>query len=239
MSTSAKRPGRVALIVLLVLVIVASLVTAVVFLVRGAGDGDAGEQKTEEPRAVDYRGDLCRVGDTMARRVYDGDDVQGGRITFPEPDDYRTPDDSVDLDPLDLVTFVGDADSRVTDFDDDWIGYVIAGGVKDGVYPDLQTAARTIMTCEARSPLHARLVERKDTTDEALTVDGRDAWKVQSELEVRPGADEEEPYDGGLVTVVVVGLEGGDLGVFLGAVPLGEDEAQEQIDETVGQITVG
>ena len=78
--------------------------------------------------------------------------------------------------------------------------------------------------------------QRKDLHAKALTISGRPAWSVRAEIV----DTDRTTLPGDVVDVVVVDLGGPEsLAMFWGAVPIGDQDLIDQLDQVIGELSAG
>lgn len=120
-----------------------------------------------------------------------------------------------------------------------WVSMLVAGAVeKGGGWTSPEQAALSITGCMASSPdMYRSHVSDRQLSSEATRVDGHDAWEVRHEVRVD---DEVVRAEGDHVVVIAVDLgdEEERYAVFVGFVPLGDEELAKRLDQAVGTLRV-
>lgn len=115
---------------------------------------------------------------------------------------------------------------------------VVAGVLKADGFTDLATAAELVQSCLLNDPsLYSNVTKRTEVLSEALTVDGRPAHQVRSDVRVEvPG----HPEVAGDITDVIVVDTGDPLGYsfFFGAWPIGDAELERELADLAASLRV-
>ncbi|MGA4670426.1 DUF2510 domain-containing protein [Propionibacteriaceae bacterium Y1923] len=115
-----------------------------------------------------------------------------------------------------------------------WVAIAVVGEIDREVFPSPQVATNQLMQCMASSYYYRSFVNRTDLLSEAITIDGKDGWKLVSEVHVNG-----EPVPGDVVTIIVldVGREG-RFAVFCGEAPIGDAERNQLVNTAVEGLQV-
>ncbi len=164
-------------------------------------------------------GDPCRGGSPTTRAQHPADDrVHGGNLSFPAAPGFAQ------ATPEGRLTFAWDTSQQTFTVDQDpaWVAQLAVGQVRaaDGFGPGAQGAAERVLRCVLASDLYRPYDASAALTGSApRTVSGSDGWRVAAQVLV--GADG-LAVPGDRVTVVVV-PDGENWGLFLSAVPIGNE----------------
>ena len=106
---------------------------------------------------------------------------------------------------------------------------------EDG-FTDLSTSARQTLECYASSGYYSGYTGRKDLVDEETTVDGHQAWHMQSEVYVE--MESLPQVDGDVVDIYVVDVGSDDhLGVFISSVTIGDSDRDKKVRDCIAGLT--
>ena len=106
----------------------------------------------------------------------------------------------------------------------------------DDGFDDPAGGAEMMLDCFAHSDLYAGFAGREDVSSEAVTVSGRPGWHIRANVYVE--LPELPQVEGDVVDVVVVDLDGRDLGVYLSACTIGDQRVCDQVREAMRTLTV-
>jgi hypothetical protein len=175
----------------------------------------------------------CPVGDPGARQTYPADGrIHGGDLSFPAQSGWQQSRLTSGL------SWAYDVDGQVLTIQPEWFAMFAVGAlsVVDG-FEQPEQAAEAVMQCTATSTFYEGFTARKDLHAKAMTVSGRPAWSVRAEIYVDT---KRTTLPGDVVDVVVVDLGGPEsLAMFWGAVPIGDQDLIEQLDEVIGELRAG
>ena len=91
-----------------------------------------------------------------------------------------------------------------------------------------------MLQCTASSTFYEGFVERTDLAAESVTVAGYQGWRIRSEIRVKT---ELTTRPGDVVEVIVVDLGSPEsLAMFIGAVPIGDEQLADQLDRVISQL---
>ncbi|KRB76169.1 hypothetical protein ASE01_14190 [Nocardioides sp. Root190] len=160
--------------------------------------------------------------------------IAGGGLTIPVPTGY-----TVDVRFSAPHSFADAILVAYKPVDDSWITEFAVGGLpQSNGFDDLADAAEVIMKClTANDQIYEGFSERKDLASEEITVDGKPAYRITSEIRV----DNPEVTAEGDVTSVVV-VDTGDpasYGLFLGVATIGDPASIALVDSQIDAIKVG
>jgi len=136
------------------------------------------------------------------------------------------------------LSWAYDVDGQLLTIQPEWFAMFAVGAlsVVDG-FEQHEQAAEAVMQCTATSTFYEGFTARKDLHAKAMTVSGRPAWSVRAEIYVDT---KRTILPGDVVDVVVVDLGGPEsLAMFWGAVPIGDQDLIEQLDEVIGELRAG
>ncbi|MEZ0577709.1 DUF2510 domain-containing protein [Nocardioides sp. MH1] len=163
--------------------------------------------------------------------------VSGGRLTIPVPDGYEA-----DTQYSSAFTFADDFTPVQKVIEQNkktgWVSIYGVGALrKANGYDDPAQAAETVMACMAASQdLYADFVGRDPVSSGAITIDGKDAYQVTSDLRID---DPDLDVTGDVAQVIVVDTGDADTyGVFVTVVPIGDDALIAQQASFAPQIRV-
>lgn len=204
---------------------------------RKAADDSSQEASSDQPSStVKPTGIQCTGGSPAPAQEPDPAAAQlsGGGLSIP-----RTP--AYDLATGDQVSF-GFADAFVlqyTNVEEKWISLTGVGALpKANGFDDVATAAEVVMQCLTGSEnVYSGFTGRTDTTNEAITLDGKPAYRITAEVRVDTP---EVTVEGDLTDVIVV--DTGDpaaYGVYIGMAALGHQDLISANEAVIDQIKVG
>lgn len=172
----------------------------------------------------------CPVGNPTARQDHPVDGrVHGGGLSFPEQAGWET--STLDRG----ITWAYDVGGQQRAVESEWYAMYAVGALAtfDG-FEEPERAADTVMQCTASSSFYAGFVERRDLAAEPITVAGHQGWRIRSEIRVQTN---QTTLPGDVVEVIVVDLDSPEsLALFLGAVPIGDEQLAGQLDRVVSQL---
>ncbi|MCL1841140.1 MAG: DUF2510 domain-containing protein, partial [Propionibacteriaceae bacterium] len=105
-------------------------------------------------------------------------------------------------------------------------------------FTDPQTSAEQIMECFASSGYYINFTGRTNQVNQAMTVAGHPAWRIESQIHVN---DPDFPQvQGDVADVIVVNLGGSKdhLGLFLSCYTIGDAATQQQVLNAMSTLTV-
>jgi Protein of unknown function (DUF2510) len=116
-----------------------------------------------------------------------------------------------------------------------WIAQLAVGQVRasDGFVHDARNTAESVVQCALTGSLYEPYgPTRTDRRSEAVTIDGREGWLIESDVTVTaPGL----AFPGDR-TIFVVVRDGDDWGMFFGAVPIGDVDLNAVLDRAVASL---
>lgn len=178
--------------------------------------------------------DFCISGDPMNRATYPEDgNLYGGGLSLAPVKGFELPPGSL----ADVYRFADDVATYYREIEQGWVSVLALGGLeKKDAGSDMEKAATAVTNCMAESPNFYRDLQGVDEiASEALTVDGRDAWRVQTEIRIK---SPDVQAEGDVAEVVIVDLGDDTYGMFAGVVPLGDKQLSKRLEEAVGNLTV-
>lgn len=136
------------------------------------------------------------------------------------------------------LQWVSDLHSQMDTVRPGWMSNIAVGQLnyEDG-FDSPEIAARQSMECYASSGYYENFTERVDLKNEATTVDGHDAWWMQSE--VRISSPDMPEIEGDVVDIIVIDL--GDparMGIYFTSVTIGDDVRQQLVDASTASLRV-
>lgn len=160
--------------------------------------------------------------------------ITGGGLTIPVPSGY-----TVDVRLSTPHSFADGVLVAYKSVEENWITEFAVGGLpRANGFDDLADAAEIIMKClTTNDEIYEGFSERKDLTNEAITVDGKPAHRITSEIKV----DNPEVVAEGDVTSVIV-VDTGDaatFGLFLGVATIGEPTSIALVETEIEAMKVG
>ena len=159
--------------------------------------------------------------------------ISGGGLTIPVLDGY-----TVDPRVSTPLTFADAIPGQYSLVEEKWVSeYAVGGLPRANGFESPEQAAEVVMQCLTQNKqVYAGFQSRKDLTREKITVDGKPAYRITSEIRID---NAEVSVDGDVTSVVVV--DTGDpatYGVFLGVVPIGDATRIAQEEQTIKAIKV-
>ncbi|KRA29809.1 MULTISPECIES: DUF2510 domain-containing protein [unclassified Nocardioides] len=160
--------------------------------------------------------------------------ITGGGLTIPVPSGY-----TVDVRLSPPHSFADGVLVAYKSVEENWITEFAVGGLpRTNGFNDVADAAEIIMKClTTNDDIYEGFSERKDLSNEAITVDGKPAHRITAEIKV----DNPDVVAEGDVTTVIV-VDTGDtatFGLFLGVATIGEPTSIALVDSQIKAIKVG
>ncbi|QIX28223.1 DUF2510 domain-containing protein [Nocardioides sp. JQ2195] len=119
-----------------------------------------------------------------------------------------------------------------------WISLLVVGSVErsDG-YGSLEAAAQSVTNCMAGSEdMYTGMAGTTPKGSEQITVDGHNAWRIDTEIRVD---DPRVTVEGDHAIVVAVEVDDSETyAIFAGVVPLGDQKLLDQLEKVVAGMTV-
>ena len=175
--------------------------------------------------------DACTAGSPEGGKA-PGSVLRGGGLTAPSPNGFEPR--GIDA----AFTFATKVVSVGRQVEPKWIAVYSLGALsKRPGYDSLEQAAETVLTCMTGSELfYQRFSGRTDQGSAAISVDGRDAWRITAEIRVD---DPEVAVEGDVATVIVVDTGArGSYGLFVSVVPIGNPMLIGQQERVIGGLSV-
>lgn len=174
----------------------------------------------------------CPRGDPYERSSSTSDGrVHGGGLSFAEVGNgYGAP--SAEL----MLSWMDDTQSQSQTTEPGWVSVFAVGAVESQPYFDsVEGAARSSMECGITNGWYSGFEDRKDLRNEAITIDGHDAWIVEAEVRVdKPGLS----VEGDVLSFVAVDTGTDSYGVFMGMVPIGDGPRMAIYDDVLEGLRV-
>lgn len=153
----------------------------------------------------------CTLYDDTTRSMASGATVRGGGIEYDRQEGWST-----GIDWGTQESYMVDLASSEQAVEDGWYSVATVGGVEfpdvEGGYPGAQEAARTIFQCDITRDmvrdLYVDPLEVQDLRDEAITIDGHDAWMVAGTIPLAADQDFGTTDSWDLVVIVVDAPQG-------------------------------
>lgn len=190
---------------------------------------------TPSPSAAEPSGsDICPYGDPtdLADHPDDGR-VHGGRFSYGQIDTYTDPAPF----PATLTWFY-DVTAQTQTTEPGWWSWFAVGEVeRDEAFDSPKQAAIHSMECIATTDGFTGYSGRTDLRNEAITIDGKKGWIVQSEVRVDR---DDVSVDGDVVTFIFVDDGRSDrLSGFCGMSPIGDEVRGEIAAKVIRSLQVG
>lgn len=117
-----------------------------------------------------------------------------------------------------------------------WLSIAVVGEISKTHFPSVKAAPNQLMQCQASSYYYRGMDSRKDISSEAVTIDGASGWKLVTEVRMKTRPD---GVIGDVITIIVldVGREG-QLAVFCGEAPIGDDGRNRLINQAAASLQV-
>lgn len=174
----------------------------------------------------------CPQGDPTARQPHPEDGrLHGGGLSIPRQKGWDGPS------PSGALSWAYDVEGQTKQIEPRWIAMLGVGALFTGDgFDEPRRAAEMVMQCTVTSPFYIDFRGRKDLWSKAVTVDGRPGWSLRSEIRI----ENPDIYaEGDIVEVTVVDAGSPEsLGMFLGAVPIGDEVLIKTMDQTVKDLRV-
>ena len=213
--------------------VLAALVTVVVLVVQGIGgqdpvtSGPGGQPSTE----------LCPEPDEATAEPQRGDGrVHAGKLSYPElgsPWSVPQPQNRVVFGKGVLIQSV---EIERTPAGDPWLAAVMVGELVagDGFFSPKDGAA-IVVKCVSGTFYGESAVTRDDKRNEAIEVDGHDAWVIESQLGFNvPGIEARSER----LIVVIVDTGAGSAGLFYASIPENSEQLLAPAREALVGLTV-
>ena len=202
--------------------------------VSGGDDRSPTAEPTPTPSGSRNALSPCPLGNPNGRGDHPNDRrVYGGNLSFAAEDTFEPAEAEQ------RFTFAHDITQQVRRVNDKpgWIAQLAVGEVRadDGFGPDTRNAAEIVVECAVTSQLYAPFqASRHDLRSEAVTVDGRKGWLIETNVLVDV---EDLPFRGDHSVFILV-PDGPDWGLFFGAVPIGDDRLEAVLDHAIRGLRV-
>ncbi len=176
----------------------------------------------------------CQRGNPNHRSPHPDDGrVYGGNLSFAEQDSF----DPATSEPR--LSFAWDVTQqiKIVSQTPGWIAQFAVGQVRgDDFGRAARTTAERVAECLVTGDLYRTYSgARTDVRSEAIKVDGRNGWLIESDIRVtEPGLK----IAGDHVILVVV-RDGGNWGLFFGAVPIGDERLTALLEQTLNGLQAG
>ena len=175
----------------------------------------------------------CPTGDPDARADHPNDErVYGGNLSFAAQPTFE----HFALEPR--LSFGYDVVQQTFQVNDNppWIAQLAVGRLlaRDGFVNDPRNTAASVVQCADRQRSLPLVPPQPGVScrSTSVTVDRHEGWLIESEIRVeQPGL----PFPGDR-TIVVVVPDGGDWGMFFGAVPIGNTIVNDMLDHAVSSL---
>lgn len=181
----------------------------------------------------------CTLHDGTTRSMASAGTVRGGGIEYDLQEGWST-----GIDWGTEESYMVDLASSEQAVEDGWYSVATVGGVEypaeEGGYPGAQEAARTIFQCDVTRDmvrdLYVDPLEVQDLRDEAITIDGQDAWIVAGTVPL--AADQNfGSTDSWDLVVIVVDAPQGPAALVAGAAT-GIDQQVADLEAIVASLAV-
>lgn len=181
----------------------------------------------------------CTIHDGTTRSMASAGTVRGGGIEYDLQEGWST-----GIDWGTQESYMVDLASSEQAVEDGWYSVATVGGVEfpaeEGGYPGAQEAARTIFQCDVTRDvvrdLYVDPLEVQDLRDEAITIDGQDAWIVAGTVPL--AADQNfGTTDSWDLVVIVVDAPQGPAALVAGAAT-GIDQQVADLEAIVASLAV-
>lgn len=174
----------------------------------------------------------CPEGQPTARQEHPSDGrVHGGDLSFPEVAGWRA---SSGL----AFSWAYDVGEQTKTLEPQWQANLAVGALFTGDgFDEPRRSAELVMQCVITSGLYSGFSDRTDLWSQAMTVDGRTAWSIRSEIRVD---SPDVQAEGDTVEVIIVDTGSPEsLSMFLGAVSIGDKPLTRTLDSTIKGLRVG
>ncbi|TYL49905.1 DUF2510 domain-containing protein [Nocardioides sp. BGMRC 2183] len=209
-------------------------------------DGD--EEESEDTSPSEGSSDpsapsvgTCTSGQPVSSRPNKGETITGGRLTMPSLKDEGYTIDHSYATAFTFAERMSTINRTIETSDDGLYGWVSIGGVgglrKNIGVESMEQATQLVMACMANNPeLYSGFTGMTELESKAMKVDGHDAYSLIAELRVD---DARIKAEGDQVQVVVVDTGHDRLyGLYIYAVPIGDDKLIALQEQTIGKVTV-
>lgn len=227
-----RNTGMLVFVVIVALALIAGLIWAISSLL-GSDSGDAGTSGGPGRTATQ---EVCPQDDTplTERPPQPGDGrVHGGQLSFPELGAPWSPPY-----PDNRIAFGRDAYAQQVpiETDPDWVaGVFVADLVAGDGFFGPQQGAEVVLDCITGEFYGDTEITRNDQRSEAITVDGHDAWIIETTLGFDiPNLEAKSEH----VIVVIVETDPGAASVYFASIPENAPELLPTAQELVSQLRV-
>ncbi|WP_420175814.1 DUF2510 domain-containing protein [Luteococcus sp. OSA5] len=168
-----------------------------------------------------------------------GDQLHGGGLVIPRQGDWDEATGAVFLLPWTQDMQAQTKTIYSSPLGTRWFSVQAVGAVSkaDG-FEEPRNSARMMMSCFATSGYYSGFTGRKDLQSEAVDINGKQGWRLRSEVYV--DMEDLPQVDGDVIDVIVV--DTGDpesLGVFVSSATIGDGETLSQIEDSISRMTTG
>lgn len=161
--------------------------------------------------------------------------LTGGGLSIPKLDGYTT-----DARQSPAHTYADGFISQVAEVvPQKWISLYGVGAIpRAHGFEGVDSTAEIIMQClTTNDQIYKGFSKRTDLKREEISVDGKPAYRITSEIRVK---GQGLPIEGDVTTVVIVDTgDPASYGVFIGVAPIGDDARIAQEEQVIGEISVG
>lgn len=160
--------------------------------------------------------------------------ISGGGLTIPVQPGF-----TVDTAFSEAFPFADSILVQYAEVAESWVAEYAVGGIpRANGFDDPAETAEIMMQClTMNDSVYRGFDSRTDLTNEAITVDGKPAHSITSEIRVK---DPEVSVEGDVTTVIVVDTGDPDTyGVFISAAPIGDAGRIADAEAVAGSIKVG
>lgn len=244
---AGSRSTRGPVIAIIAIVVVVAVIVAIVLTRGGRGvTGDVPEDtnsaaptesawdETSTPTPTpssNQSSERCPVTTVTKTTSQPSSGIAGGGLQAPKISGWAK-------DTIFYLDWVSDTHTLMEDVYPGWMSNVSVGALNsvDG-FTDPNASAHRTMECYASSGYYEDYTGRDDLVDEATTVDGHQAWHLQSNVHVQKASLPQ--VDGDVVDIYVVDVGSDDhFGVFISSVTIGDSARDKKVRECISGLKV-
>ncbi|MDR0959562.1 MAG: DUF2510 domain-containing protein [Propionibacteriaceae bacterium] len=237
-TTSGGNKTGIIIALLVGVVVIALLFWFISSLISNAGGGEDDDNDTPRGNSTTQ---VCPTQQLAASPIPHTDDgrVHGGLLSYPRlgaPWSAPSYDDRVPFG-VDVSTQSIMIHSDFDGFGTSWVASILVSGLYagDGFYTP-QEGSDIVVRCIVNAFYGDAQITREDIRNEATTIDGYDAWIVETNLSFEI---EHLPTTSERVTIIVVETSSTVSSLFYASIPGDASQYQADVDATIAALTVG
>lgn len=172
----------------------------------------------------------CPQGDPLFRNDHPSDGrIHGGGLSFAKVDGFHDATATAGL------SWAYDVGAQQKTIEKSWISMFAVGTLRiaDGFHEPKQ-AAEAVMQCTASSSFYRDFASRNDLSTREVTVGGHKGYAIRAEIFID---NPDYTTKGDVVEVIVLDVGSPEaLGMYMGAVPIGDKDLMAQLDATAKDL---